>query len=203
MESGVQVISRERILAGLMTAFCLFAAGDLAGQTAVKKVAVKAATAEPVSAILMSDIHFDPFRDPAKAEKLVAASEGEWNGILREDDSSNQKEAFAALQKTCHETAVDTPYSLLQSSLAAMKAKAPDARFALVSGDLVVHSLACRFNTLLPGKSDEDYKAFVAKVTRYVLNQTRLSLNGMPVYAALGNNDNACKDYAIDSGDAY
>ncbi len=207
MECRARVISRRRLFAGFIAAFSfLITAKDLAGQTRStprKTVATKAAPAESVSAILMSDIHFDPFRDPAKAERLAAAQEGEWNGILREENSPNQKEAFDALQKTCHETSVDTPYSLLQSSLAAMKAKAPDARFALVSGDLVVHSLACRFHTLLPGKSEEDYKAFVAKLTRYVLNQTRLSLKGVQIYAALGNNDNACRDYAIDPADNY
>jgi sphingomyelin phosphodiesterase acid-like 3 len=156
-----------------------------------------------VSALMMSDIHFDPFRDPSKAQRLVDASEGEWNGILAEPDAPDAREAFASLQKTCHETSADAPYALFQSSLKAMREYAPEAKFAVMSGDLLVHSFDCRFRTLLPGRPQSDYRTFAEKTERYVIEQTRLALKGVPVYVALGNNDASCKDYAIDPGSGF
>src|SRR5260370_1324245 len=86
-------------------------------------------------------------------------------------------------------------------------------KLAVVGGDLVVHGFDCRFKTLLPGKTDADYEAFVAKTVRYVVGQMRLALTGaqgtgakgakVPVYVALGNNDSGCGDYEMDSGDGF
>lgn len=84
-----------------------------------------------------------------------------------------------------------------------MRAGAPAAKFALVSGDLVVHGFDCRFKALLPGKTEAEYAAFVEKTVRYVVGQVRLSLTGVPVYVALGNNDSGCGDYEMDSGDEF
>jgi sphingomyelin phosphodiesterase acid-like 3 len=84
-----------------------------------------------------------------------------------------------------------------------MKQSAPDAAFALVSGDLVVHDFDCRFKALFPAKTEAEYTAFVAKTLRYVVAQIRLSLPGMPVYVALGNNDSGCADYFMDRNDAF
>jgi sphingomyelin phosphodiesterase acid-like 3 len=189
----------------VVAAACAVAAGDLmaqsAGGAASKTVGTAAA---PVDAVMMSDIHFDPFRDPAKAQRLVDAPEGEWNKILGDVDSPDQKQAYANLQTTCHETSDDSSYALLQSSLAQMKLEAPEAKFATVSGDLIVHSLPCRFKQLVPGKTESDYKAFVEKTDRYVIDQVRLSLGGMPVYVALGNIDTECEaDYSIETGDPF
>src|ERR1700716_1132930 len=83
--------------------------------------AAAAKPAEIINALLVSDIHFDPFHDPAKAQRLMDAQEGEWNGILAGEASADQAESFAKLQKACGANGMDTPYPLLQSSLAAMK----------------------------------------------------------------------------------
>ncbi len=196
-------LGRRVLRCGVLAAACAVAVGDLMAQAAggaAKKVAANAAA--PVDAVMMSDIHFDPFRDPAKAQRLVDAPEGEWNEILGEMDSLDQRQAYANLRTTCHETSDDSSYALLQSSLTQMKLEAPEARFATVSGDLLVHSLPCRFKQLAPGKTESDYKAFVEKTERYVIDQVRLGLGGMPVYAALGNVDTECEaDYSLEPGD--
>jgi sphingomyelin phosphodiesterase acid-like 3 len=202
---AMQIVMRRWITGGFVAVVCMAASLAAPAQTvrAKAKRPARIYAATPVTAILMSDIHFDAFRDPSKAERLVDAPESEWNAILQEPDAPDQQEAFTRLQKSCKEAAIDTPYALFQSSLDAMKEKAPDAKFALLSGDLLVHNLACRFKTLLPSRPESDYKAFVAKMTAYVLDQTRLSLKDVTVYAALGNNDSACEDYALDAEDQY
>src|ERR1039457_1570952 len=62
-----------------------------------------------IPALLISDIHFDPFHDPARVQELVAAPVAEWRSVLSSPPSPNQQQAFAALQQTCHARGVDTP----------------------------------------------------------------------------------------------
>jgi sphingomyelin phosphodiesterase acid-like 3 len=83
-----------------------------------------------------------------------------------------------------------------------MKEMAPQAQFATLTGDLLVHSLRCRFDLLVPGKTDAEYREFVEKTAVYVLDQVKLTL-GVPVYVALGNNDAWCKDYGMDPGNSF
>src|ERR1700738_3421858 len=123
-------------------------AGTGTGAGAGVRGAAAAKPAEIINALLVSDIHFDPFHDPAKAQRLMDAQEGEWNGILAGDASGDQAGGVAKLPKAGGAKGVYTPFALLQSSLAAMKTAGSDAKFALVSGDLVVHGFDCRFKTL-------------------------------------------------------
>lgn len=158
---------------------------------------------QTVSALMLSDIHFDPFHDPGKVARLAAAPVSEWEGILAGPASADQAAAFAALQRRCSARGVDTPDVLLQSSLRAMRRAAADARFITVSGDLMAHNFSCRYAALLPGKTQSDYAAFAAKTVAYVLGELRESYPGVPVYAALGNNDSGCGDYRLDGGNDF
>ena len=156
-----------------------------------------------IPALLVSDIHFDPFHDPARVRDLAAAPVAKWRSILSAPASSNQQQAFAALQQSCHGRGVDTPFALLDSSLKAMKTKQPDARFMTVSGDLMAHGFSCRYATLVPGAAPGDYQAFVLKTMSFVIGELRASFPGMPVYVALGNNDTECGDYQLDAGSDF
>ena len=156
-----------------------------------------------ISALLVSDIHFDPFHDPAKVQRLVDTPVSQWSSILSAPPSPDQQKAFAALQQTCHARGVDTPYTLLQSSLQAMRSRQPTAKFITVSGDLIAHSFFCRYTTLLPGARQSDYQAFVVKTLSFVMRELRASFPGAPVYVALGNNDTACGDYQLDAGSDF
>lgn len=158
---------------------------------------------ETVPALLVSDIHFDPFHDPAKAKQLNAAPVSRWKAILSAPDSAGQPQAFATLQKSCGARGVDTPWALLRSSVEAMRSQAPHARFITVSGDLVVHGLPCRYQALLPEQSQARYEAFVEKTLQFVIEQIRTAFPGAPVYVALGNNDTGCGDYHLDPNSAF
>ena len=156
-----------------------------------------------VPALLISDIHFDPFQDPAKVKELAAAPASRWRSILSAPSSSNQKQSFTALQQSCHERGVDTPFALLDSSLKAMRSRLPDAKFMTVSGDLIAHGFSCRYTTLVPGSTPGDYQVFVLKTINFVMGELRASFPDMPVYVALGNNDSACGDYQLDAGSEF
>lgn len=158
---------------------------------------------ETIPALFVSDIHFDPFHDPAKARQLSDAPVSRWKAILSAPDSTAQPQAFAALQKSCGARGVDTPWPLLRSSLDAMRREAPAARFITVSGDLVVHGLPCRYQALLPGKSPAAYETFVEETMQFVIEQLRSAFPGVPVYVALGNNDTGCGDYHLDPDSTF
>lgn len=150
------------------------------------------------SALLLSDIHFDPFHDPGKVARLLEAPASQWDAILAEPASPDQPAAFAALQRQCNARGIDTPYELFRSSLQAEKSEARNAKFITLSGDLIAHGFGCRFAALAPGKTQRDYAAFVARTVEYVTTQVRDAFPGVPLYAALGNNDSGCGDYRLD-----
>jgi sphingomyelin phosphodiesterase acid-like 3 len=156
-----------------------------------------------LSALMVSDIHFDPFHDPDKVRQLVDAPVGQWRSILSALPSGSQQQAFAALQQKCHSLGVDTPYVLLDSSLQAMRSRQPDAKFMTVSGDLIAHSFTCRYTTLLPDAAQSDYQAFVLKTLSFVTGELRAAFPGIPVYVALGNNDSPCGDYRFNAGSDF
>ncbi len=185
------------------------------GQTHLPRRHPAEAADRTFPALLVSDIHFDPFHDPARAQQLVDAPVSQWNSILAAPPSPNQAQAFAELQQTCHARGVDTPYPLLRSSLEAMRSRQSDARFIMLSGDLLAHNFLCRYKTLFPTPAQTrdprcdpgavrcDYQLFVLKTLRFVMAELRASFPGVPVYAALGNNDTACGDYLLDAASNF
>jgi len=195
-------------------AICI-AAGFAAAPTPGMRAQAAASTEKParvesakngsanVEALFLSDIHFEPFWDPAKTSKLLAAPVSEWNTILAEPASADQAARFAELQTTCKARGVDTTYALYQSSLAAIKNDATGAKFVVLSGDLIAHNFSCKFSTTFPGAKPGEYRAFVEKTIEYVMRELRAALPGVPVYAALGNNDSDCGDYELDVNSTF
>ena len=156
-----------------------------------------------IPALLISDIHFDPFHDPAKVHELAASPVSKWRSILSAPPSSDQKQAFAALQQSCHARGVETTFALLDSSLRAMRSRQSDAKFMTVSGDLIAHAFSCRYATSFPNAVPGDYQAFVLKTMSFVIEELRAPFPNMPVYVALGNNDTECGDYQLDPSSEF
>jgi sphingomyelin phosphodiesterase acid-like 3 len=163
--------------------------------------AQKASPTAPV--LMLSDIHLDPFHDPAKLPQLRSTPVEGWAAIFNAATSATQAADFAHLQSSCGAKGVDTPPVLLESSLAAEKREQPKPLFVTVSGDLMAHQFDCRFKTLAPDGSTADYSAFAAKTVAYVALRLRETFPGTPVYLALGNNDSGCEDYREDPNSAY
>jgi sphingomyelin phosphodiesterase acid-like 3 len=156
-----------------------------------------------VGALFVSDIHFEPFWDPAKAAKLKAAPVSEWNAILAEPASADQAAKFAELQETCKARGADTSYTLYESSLRAIHEEASGAKFVVLSGDLMAHDFSCKFATTFPEAKPGEYRAFAEGTIEFVMRKLRGALPGVPVYAALGNNDSDCGDYQLDPDSAF
>jgi sphingomyelin phosphodiesterase acid-like 3 len=157
------------------------------------------ADAGTIPVLMVSDIHFEPFWDPAKVQKLVAAPVPQWEAILAASETAGRAQQFAALQTKCKARGEDTSFPLLRSSLAAMKTNAAGAKFATVSGDLISHVFVCKFDATVPDAKPGAYQSFVEKTIGFVELELHKSFPQVPVYAALGNNDSDCPDYKLDS----
>jgi sphingomyelin phosphodiesterase acid-like 3 len=187
-----RVISRQQIVL-----LCLLLCAIAAQAQSDKSSAPPQQAAVP--ALLLSDIHFDPFWDPAKVPQLAAAPSSGWRAILAAAPSPSQPQRFQSLQQSCRARAADTSFALFDSSLKAMRAHAAEAKFVTVSGDLLAHSFDCKYNTLFPDSTPETYRAFVEKTLAYVIDELYGAYPGVPVYIALGNNDSDCGDYRLDA----
>jgi len=206
MISSMRISFRSQILT-ILSLTGLFVLGSTPGALAQVARHASAAQARPanstdgrtIPALLISDIHFDPFNDPSKVQALIAAPVTQWRSILSASPSSDQQQAFDALQKTCQMRGVDTPFTLFNSSLQAMRSRQPDARFVTVSGDLIAHAFSCRYAKLVTGSTPSDYQAFVLKTISFVMAELRTSFPEIPIYVALGNNDTECGDYKLDT----
>ena len=73
----------------------------------------------------------------------------------------------------------------------------------VLSGDLIAHDFQCKFEATFPKAKPGEYRAFVEKTIEYVMRELRAALPGVPVYAALGNNDSDCGDYELDANSAF
>ncbi len=153
--------------------------------------------------ILLSDIHLDPFHDPAKLPQLEHAAARDWLPILSAPATPTQAEDFARLQTACNAKGVDTPFTLLQSAMNAARTQQPSPFFVTVSGDLMAHQFDCKFHTLDPKATEADYSAFAAKTVAFVAHMLATTFPGAPVYLALGNNDSGCKDYNEDPSSTF
>lgn len=174
-----------------------------------------------VTAALLADPHFDPFRNVSKVPRLAAAPVERWAGILAEPADPTDAKAFQALQTACNESSVDAGNDLMLSAFqaAAEKTAAGAPAFVLVAGDLLVHRFDCRYEKLLghaaaaPGTKYDDAEAhpspgtatglmlFAQKTVDYIALQLHAAFPHTPVYIALGNNDSGCGDYQLDEGD--
>ena len=186
-----------RALCGWMLAVL---AGSFAG--AQDPVPAAASGAATIPALLLSDIHFDPFRDPSKVAKLAATPVAGWETILKSPDSPTQPAAFQALQAACAGAkGLDTNEALLDASLAAEKTHAAGLKFVTISGDLLVHQFDCRYKTAM--KTEEDYGEFAEKTATYVIQRVEAEFPTAAVYVALGNNDSSCGDYSLSMPDRF
>lgn len=168
--------------AGLIAAFLgLASLAPVAAQDGGRRVA------------LISDIHFSPFDDARLARTLSTSGTDSWAELL-----NTRGEAALATYGS------DSNYALFASSLDAFARAAGDADFVVLPGDLLAH----RFNehaaaALGTGPDSDAVHAFAADTSRFVLDSVRAAVPGKPVVFALGNEDAACGDYAIEPRGRY
>lgn len=169
---------------------------------AQKKLAAAPAKAEPPATVLLiSDIHLDPFQDPAKVPQLVKAPITEWTAILEAPPSATQEADFAKVRERCGKKVFDTSPALMRSSYTAVASHQKEISLAVLTGDLVAHNFSCRYEAVLPGRPEAEVQEFLQKTARYVIEELAKSLGDKPLYVSLGNNDTECGDYKLNQKD--
>lgn len=134
----------------------------------------------------VSDIHFNPFADPAIVAKLEAADASQWDAIL----ASSTVTAFSS-----YGSDINDP--LLRSAIAEMQKQLPSPAFVLISGDFLAHGFEKNYQQYATDKSQTAYTAFVKKTNAYVASLFRKAYPDVRIYPTLGNNDSDCGDYAV------
>ena len=141
--------------------------------------------------LIISDIHFDPFADPAIVDELVASDVEGWRAIFE----SSREQGFAQYGS-------DSNYPLMSSALEAAARLLPRPDFVLYPGDYLAHHFETKFDASAGG-GPEAYRRFVIKTMAFVSEELQDAFSGAPVYGTLGNADSVCGDYMIAPGQAF
>lgn len=144
---------------------------------------------------MLSDLHFDPFYDPAKITALRRDPITAWPSILSRPESANRVDTFTQLQSGCGVRGTDATWALVVSALREAKQRQPAPLFITVSGDLLAHGFVCKFRKLSPSATPAEASAFAAKTIAFLAQQLHSAYPSTPTYFALGNNDSGCGDY--------
>jgi sphingomyelin phosphodiesterase acid-like 3 len=149
-------------------------------------------SAPTVPILMLSDLHFDPFRDTTddQLKDLLKASPDQWAAILDQPGKGKQNHAG------CDGGRNDTNYALLKSSLAQEQQQlATPPLFITVSGDLITHNFDCKYKALVAKHDPAGLSDFAARTAAFIALELHSTFPTSPVYLALGNNDSACDDY--------
>ena len=164
---------------------------------------VSAGAQGTVPAVLLSDVHFDPFHNPHDIPELLSAPVERWPAILDASTSLVEDAQRAALQAECPALSFDTTWPRLTAARAAAHDAEPHPVFVTLSGDLLTHEFPCRFHHAAASASPEQMSAFAAKTVAFVAFEMRQAFPPTPDYCALGNNDSGCADYDETPGNAF
>lgn len=148
-------------------------------------LAAPGSAAQPHRWVFLSDLHFDPMADGRLVNKLSAAPVERWRDIL----ASNGMEPYSSYGS-------DTNFSLLESTLEAVRndVETPDA--VIVTGDFIAHDFREKFNKAASHHDDAAFQTFVDKTVAFLAIELRTAFPRSAVYPVIGNNDGYCGDYA-------
>jgi hypothetical protein len=166
-------------------------AAALAALLLLLAAAAPAPASPPTGEFLaLSDVHFDPFADPAIVPRLIAAEADQWPAIFAAAKPAQPVGAGS-----------DTNQALFESTL--RQAEAAGGRggydFVLLTGDLLRHDFERTF-AKFGGSDKRRLQAFAAKTMTYVNRTIERRFRGAPLIEALGNNDTDCGDYQPQPG---
>ena len=135
--------------------------------------------------VVFSDVHFNPYYDPALFQALVSADAGEWASIFQ-TSSITVPSTWGS----------DTNFPLFTLALSSLRQNLGVSPLIIFTGDILGHYLPQQFYQKINGTSnprnDADVaamKAFTDKTVTFFMQQVRSSLRNIPVMFALGNSD--------------
>jgi sphingomyelin phosphodiesterase acid-like 3 len=142
--------------------------------------------------LIASDLHFNPFADPALVADLAAAPSRKWESILNRSEAT----AYSPYGQ-------DTNWWLLQSAFDAMRTVDPDPALVMITGDVLAHGFPQAYARTTHDSNPEHYRAFVSKTVAFITAELRKRYNKSQILLTPGNNDDECGDYDIESGGPF
>ena len=152
-----------------------------------------------VSVVVFSDVHFNPFYDPALFKQLVAKDSGGWATVFQ---TSSITTPSAWGSDTNYPLLKDTNYPLLVLALSSIRQNLGASPLVIFTGDLLGHGIPQQFYPryyanlgIAPAPTTPDatavaaMKAFTNKTLAFVMVQVRASVGNIPVMFAVGNSD--------------
>ena len=107
--------------------------------------------------LIASDLHFNPFADPALVAALAAAPASRWEAIL----NRSKPAAYSPYGQ-------DTNWWLLQSALDAMRTTLPHPSLVIIDGDLLAHEFPQAYAKTTHDSDREHYRAFVLNTVAFI-----------------------------------
>jgi hypothetical protein len=138
--------------------------------------------------LIASDLHFNPFSDPAIVADLAAAPPARWEPIL----NGSAPAAYSPYGQ-------DTNWWLLQSALDSMRSTEPHPALVMITGDLLAHGFPQAYARATKDSDREHYRAFVLKTVAFLAWELRRRFKNSQILITPGNNDNECGDYDIEA----
>lgn len=142
--------------------------------------------------LLFSDLHFDPFQDPALFPALTQAGADEWASIFQ-GSSRTRVSGYGE----------ESNYPLFRSLLDKAARTLPQPDSIIFPGDILCHQFNSKFQKISKSGSQAELRAFIDKTASFFSRQVSQSFPGAPAYFSLGNNDSYCGDYMIEPGGAF
>lgn len=142
--------------------------------------------------VVFSDIHFNPFYDPALFDDLVDTPETGWQKIF-------ESSAVSGLQTWGQESR----YRLMLRAVESTCRDAQDAAFVVYGGDMLTHHFDALFYQLYGSRNEEAMRAFTRKTVNFFAGLVRAKCGSVPVLLSLGNNDDYAGDYKIEPNGAF
>jgi hypothetical protein len=149
---------------------------------------VPAGAETPAPWLFTSDIHLNPFDDPALADKLADMPIEQWDEIF--DADPQPPSPYLS----------DTNPALFRTALAAMKAQVPNPAVVVIPGDFLAHTFHTKWSRAikLPKHADDfAFYAFAAKTIAYLAHEFDQTFPSAQFVITLGNNDSAYGDFDI------
>lgn len=162
---------------------------DRMAKSSVKAEAAKYGAPAPKASgklLIMSDIHFNPFCDPALINTLNHSDYTKWKSIFESSaDSSYGKYSE------------DTYYRLFKSTLRAMSTRNKKPDMIIINGDFLCHEFQSKYAMYTGIQSRDSMEGFMRKTVNFVCQMLSQNFPGTAVLPVLGNNDDYCGDYNI------
>lgn len=135
----------------------------------------------------LSDIHFNPFADPAVVPQLISSSPESWDEVFGQSTVTHIS--------TYGE---ETNYNLLVSAFKQMYYACPFPDFIMIPGDLLAHDFRSSYFQF----ASEGYEEFVSKTVTFIGRKLGQYFPRSQFVFTLGNND-AYDDYLIAPNDGF